>query len=222
MQQKRSKIGSGGDGFDERWTVNDVDRYLRITLGMRDGDALFEQQEKFERGRLVLHWREIDGPNAGQEGNIPRSVWGRQLRLARDPAPGAVDFATARTRDRSPKQDEVFVQELTASVPRGKQKLTVSMRDVYAAWSESQPSTNNTSAATRKRTDADFAALTPRVRLTVQALDVLEEQGIVIGGMPKTELRTQAEKQAQDMSPSATVSTRTLSDAEAYRRQHPK
>jgi hypothetical protein len=121
--------------IDERVSVDDADRILRLDIGLRDGDALFELQEKFERGRLVLHWRCTDGSDRGQEGDVPSRSWGHQLRVARDPAPGAVDFATGRIR--VPKNG-VFVQQLTASVPLGAQELTVSMRDVRAIWGAAQ------------------------------------------------------------------------------------
>ena len=217
MQQRRDKIGPQ-DGLPERCSVDDVDCYLRIYLGLPAGDALFAQQQMLARGRLVLHWREIDGPNAGQEGDIPRGMMGLQLRLARDSEiREGVDYATQRIRV---PRDEVFIQELAPSDPRGTLELTLSARDVrMAPWLETQ---SQSRANETKRTDADFAALTPRVKLTVLALDALEAQGIVIDGMPKTELRTQVEKQAQGMSPGATVSPRTLSDAEAYRRRHTK
>jgi hypothetical protein len=102
----------------EPWNVNDVDRYARDERGLADGDALFEQQEHFERGRLVLHWRCIAGPDQGQEGDIPASAWGRQLGLARDrdlpPQHGRIDYATGALLT-AWNDGRVFVEQLTAS-----------------------------------------------------------------------------------------------------------
>jgi hypothetical protein len=139
MQQKRSKIRSGDDWFDERWTVNDVDRYLRITLGMRDGDALFELQEKLERERLVLHWRCTAGPNLGQEGDIPRSAWGTGLRVERDcnsnRQHGPIDFATCRVTAKNDRH--VFVETLQTQTIGNVYELTVSAQDArQIAWAE--------------------------------------------------------------------------------------
>ena len=108
--------------------MDDVDCYLRIHLGLPPVDALNAQQQMFERGLLVLHWREIDGPNAGQEGDISRGVWGRELRLARDSEiRGGVDYATQQIRVPC---GEVFVQELAPSIPRSRLELTMAARDV--------------------------------------------------------------------------------------------
>jgi hypothetical protein len=115
------------DGLPDRCSVDDVDRYLRNHLRLSEGDALFAQQQMLERG-LPLHWRETEGPNAGQEGDIPRGMWGRELRLARDSEiRGGVDFATQKIRV---PRGEVFVQELVPSVPRGTLELNMSARDV--------------------------------------------------------------------------------------------
>jgi len=115
------------DGLPERCSVDDVDRYLRLHLRLSEGDALFAQQQMLERG-LPLHWREIDGPNAEQEGKIPRGMWGRELRLARDSEiRGGVDYATQRIRV---PRDQVFIQELAPSDPRGTLELTLPARDV--------------------------------------------------------------------------------------------
>jgi hypothetical protein len=69
----------------------------------------------------------------------------------------------------------------------------------------------------RKRTNEhDFASLTARVQAAVLALDALEDQGVVLTGIPK-------EKLAKRVStPEVPISVRTLRKAEAYRKQHPR
>jgi hypothetical protein len=242
VQQRRDKT-LPQDGLPERCSVDDVDRYLRLHLRLSEGDALFAQQQMLERGLLVVHWREIDGParkegdtpwgrgpNTGQEGDISRGMWSRELRLARDSeVREGVDYATQRVRV---PRDEVFIQELAPSDLRGKLELTLSARDVrMAPWSvpQAEPVSANSvrpdpdfAVLTPRVADPDFAALTPRVQLTVQVLDALEEQGMMIRGMPKDELRERVEKQADSLSPGATISPRTLSAAEAFRRRYTK
>jgi hypothetical protein len=248
VQQRRDKT-LPQDGLPERCSVDDVDCYLRVHFGLRDGDALFEQQQQFEREGLVLHWRCAAGPDLGQEGNIPAGSWGPCLRLARDcnsdTQHGPVDFATGRFTAKN--DGHVFVQALAVDDYTNKlyneaqaatnqtvivYELTLSARAVrMVRWPvpQAKPVSANSirpdpdfAVLTPRVADPDFAALTPRVQLTVQALDALEEQGMMIGGMPKDELRERVEKQADSLSPGATISPRTLSAAEAFRRQHPK
>jgi hypothetical protein len=163
---------------------------------------------------------------------------------------GPVDFATGRFTAKN--DGHVFVEALAAdaytvnvyseaqaqaaagqTVPTViVYELTASTRDVrMAPWSvpQAEPVSANSirpdsdfAILTPRVADPDFAALTPRVRLTVEVLDTLEEQGMMIGGMPKNELRECLEKQADSLSPGATISPRTLSAAEAFRRQHTK
>lgn len=123
---------------DERGSVDDVDRYLRLGLGFRDDDAVFEQQQQFERGRLVLHWHCTAGADIGQEGDIPSRSWHSQLRVSRDcnsnKQHGPIDFATGEITARN--DGHVFVEVLAPEDQNdNKYKLTVSMRDARAlSW----------------------------------------------------------------------------------------
>jgi hypothetical protein len=142
MQQSRDKIRLEESGPDERWTVDDVDCYARLNLGLRDDEARYEQQQMLERGRLRLRWRCISGPDTGQDGEIPSISWHSQLRVARDrnsnTARGPIDFATGRVTARN--DGHVFVETLVAQDRDGNAyELTVSARDVRMMWAEQSP-----------------------------------------------------------------------------------
>jgi hypothetical protein len=139
MRQSCDKVRPEEPGPDERWTVDDVDCYARLNLGFRDDEAIYEQQQMFERGRLRLRWRCISGPDTGQDGEIPSISWHSQLRVARDrnsdKARGPIDFATLTITARN--DGHVFVETLVAQDrDDNAYELTVSARDVRMMWTE--------------------------------------------------------------------------------------
>jgi hypothetical protein len=142
MRQSRDKTCLEEPSPAERWTVDDVDCYARLNLGLRDDEAVYEQQQMLERGRLRLHWRCISGPDIGQEGEIPSISWHSQLRVARDrnsnKARGPIDFATLTVTARN--DGHVFVETLVAQDRDGNAyELTVSARDARMVWAEQFP-----------------------------------------------------------------------------------
>jgi hypothetical protein len=142
MRQRRDKARPEEPGPDARWSVDDVDCYARLSLGFRDDEALFEQQQMLERGRLRLRWRCISGPDVGQAGEIPSSSWHSQFRVARDrnsnTARGPIDFATLTVTARN--DGHVFVETLVAQDRNGNAyELTVSARDARMVWVEQFP-----------------------------------------------------------------------------------
>lgn len=200
-------------------SIDDAYRYLARVCGWRDDRAIHELNQKLAKGDLRLHYRRTDAAGIGQEGDVPSVSWSRQfLRVAldrnADVEPGPLDWATGQIT--AGNDGRAFVQLCVAQQGCPTYELTLSMTDVRLLWSSDAPK-----PLRLKRTSADFAVLTPRIRLTVLALDQLEDRGIVIAGMLKAQLLTHVRKQAATMSPGSTVSPRTLSGAETYRSQHP-
>jgi hypothetical protein len=104
----------------ERWNVDQLFQYLTNVAGWPEGDAIAEMQEKFERGRLPVHWRRTDLEGMGQEGVIPAaSFLERKLCVARDfnsnKEHGPLDYATRGVT--AGNDGRAFIKVLQASIP---------------------------------------------------------------------------------------------------------
>jgi hypothetical protein len=107
------------DESDERWTIDDADRYLTLDVRKPDGLAIFELQQAFEQDCLRLHFRCTSGAHSGQEGEIPSRSWYSMLRVSRDQnadkTRGPMDFAAGNFTARN--DGRAFIELLVASDP---------------------------------------------------------------------------------------------------------
>jgi hypothetical protein len=211
----------------EMGTVDDAFRHLRGT-GLSDDRAIWELNQKFVQGdRLRLRFRRTDAAGQGQEGDIHAGPWGTSLRVARDhnsnPSHGPIDFATGAVTAKN--DGRAFVEVIgTAPMESGRTyELMVLMPVVRTIWS----ALTGMLAATEAADSGVIAGRTKKgpsafVQLVAQILDALKEQGIAVDTMRAPKLRELVAEQLKKTSPGSTVSERTLSNAQALRRDRLK
>jgi hypothetical protein len=169
MQQQCDKTRPGDD--DERMSVDDADRYLRLVVAKADGRAIIELQQKFEQDDLRL--RCIVGADIGRQDDVPSRSWCTdQLCVSRDynsnEKYGPIDFATGKVTARN--DGHAFVEQLVASDPSNAYELTVSARDVRILWPPPQADqAEQKSEPTEQEEEAEATPLVTAIKARIAA-----------------------------------------------------